>query len=187
MRRALNEKSEEDEKSQSQNQQPECAICFEQLPLPKSIPNLIATATETETETETEKPGGESITSLECGHIFHAKCIGEWIARNQACPLCRVAIDCGPVIEDCIICSDEMLDAKHNGLDQIWNLSGCEHKFHRELSFSSSLLSLLFLLFYRIEYFFFFLKSHSQNQNNIEIEHMIDALEHGFCMMVIGK
>lgn len=27
--------------------------------------------------------------SIECGHIFHGKCLMEWKATNQTCPICR--------------------------------------------------------------------------------------------------
>lgn len=26
---------------------------------------------------------------LECGHMFHNRCISEWFNRNATCPLCR--------------------------------------------------------------------------------------------------
>jgi hypothetical protein len=31
---------------------------------------------------------GSSLT-LECGHIFHTKCISQWGQQNETCPLCR--------------------------------------------------------------------------------------------------
>jgi hypothetical protein len=31
-------------------------------------------------------------TSLECGHIFHIKCITEWMKCNRTCPFCRIEI-----------------------------------------------------------------------------------------------
>ncbi|WP_263081157.1 hypothetical protein [Endozoicomonas sp. Mp262] len=27
--------------------------------------------------------------TLECGHKFHPSCIGDWLARNVNCPICR--------------------------------------------------------------------------------------------------
>lgn len=27
--------------------------------------------------------------SIECGHVFHGKCILEWMKSNQTCPICR--------------------------------------------------------------------------------------------------
>ena len=89
---AVTEESERDEN--------ECAICYESL-----------------------NNDDESATTLDCQHQvcvsvllfclvafirteefyvsqFHDKCIGQWLARNQACPLCRGAVDVGPVVED---------------------------------------------------------------------------------------
>ena len=152
MRRALTEKAKETEKSETERNEAdeaECAICFESLEHEENE-EAEAEANEEQTSPEDKKNQCESnsnTTKLECGHTFHDRCIGQWLARNQACPLCRNAIDCGPVIEDCIICSDEMLDAEHNGRDQVWKMSNCEHRFHRELSLS-------FFLFVHINVFF---------------------------------
>lgn len=30
---------------------------------------------------------------LNCGHIFHLRCIKEWITGNSGCPLCKTPID----------------------------------------------------------------------------------------------
>ena len=35
---------------------------------------------------------GCSTSRLECGHLFHPKCIKEWVRRNAVCPLCITAI-----------------------------------------------------------------------------------------------
>ena len=32
----------------------------------------------------------EEIIKLKCNHLFHLKCIDDWIKKNQSCPLCRV-------------------------------------------------------------------------------------------------
>ena len=44
----------------------ECVICFEKY----------------------EKK--DKITTLECNHIFHHKCISDWTKQNKSCPLCRI-------------------------------------------------------------------------------------------------
>lgn len=31
----------------------------------------------------------ESAVKLKCGHIFHAKCISEWLKNTKTCPMCR--------------------------------------------------------------------------------------------------
>ena len=32
---------------------------------------------------------GVAIIQLDCGHIFHKKCIHEWLDNNDTCPECR--------------------------------------------------------------------------------------------------
>jgi hypothetical protein len=32
----------------------------------------------------------DEIVKLKCNHLFHSKCIDDWIEKNQSCPLCRV-------------------------------------------------------------------------------------------------
>lgn len=37
--------------------------------------------------------GGDSYRKLdECGHCFHAECIGAWLKSHSTCPLCRTQI-----------------------------------------------------------------------------------------------
>ena len=47
----------------------ECVICFAEL------------------------DSAEQQRRLECGHVFHASCVGEWIAKDGRCPVCRHVID----------------------------------------------------------------------------------------------
>jgi hypothetical protein len=47
----------------------ECVICFAEL------------------------DSAEQQRRLECGHVFHAACVGEWIAKDGRCPVCRHVID----------------------------------------------------------------------------------------------
>ena len=35
---------------------------------------------------------GENITQLECKHVFHTSCIGEWVMYKSECPCCRASI-----------------------------------------------------------------------------------------------
>ena len=30
---------------------------------------------------------------LNCDHVFHKKCITDWLMRNPTCPLCRMPVD----------------------------------------------------------------------------------------------
>lgn len=32
--------------------------------------------------------GGDELRHLDCEHVFHVKCIDEWLSRNRTCPLC---------------------------------------------------------------------------------------------------
>lgn len=45
----------------------DCSVCFEDI---KSCENI----------------------KLNCGHIYHKKCIGEWMKLNSSCPMCRAEI-----------------------------------------------------------------------------------------------
>jgi hypothetical protein len=47
----------------------ECVICFAEL------------------------DGSSERRRLECGHYFHASCVGEWIAKDGRCPICRHVVD----------------------------------------------------------------------------------------------
>jgi hypothetical protein len=35
---------------------------------------------------------GDTVSTLECAHIYHTQCISEWVKYKQECPLCRTAI-----------------------------------------------------------------------------------------------
>ena len=40
-----------------------------------------------------EKDNNSNISTLQCGHQYHTKCIKEWMLKNKKCPLCRDLID----------------------------------------------------------------------------------------------
>jgi hypothetical protein len=50
-----------------------CAICFENITSPPAR------------EEESER-------ILDCSHIFHRECIGEWLIQRHNCPLCRAHV-----------------------------------------------------------------------------------------------
>ncbi|KAH0451170.1 hypothetical protein IEQ34_018469 [Dendrobium chrysotoxum] len=31
----------------------------------------------------------------DCGHVFHAICVGEWLRNNPTCPICRSSVMLG--------------------------------------------------------------------------------------------
>jgi hypothetical protein len=35
---------------------------------------------------------GESVSSLACDHLFHKKCLEEWLKHKNECPLCRTEL-----------------------------------------------------------------------------------------------
>lgn len=35
--------------------------------------------------------------SIECGHVFHGKCILEWMDSNRTCPICRTNFTCNSI------------------------------------------------------------------------------------------
>lgn len=56
-----------------------CIICLEDLKSQDEINKL--------SSTEKEK---EEISTLECGHQFHRKCITNWLKKETNCPICRM-------------------------------------------------------------------------------------------------
>ena len=59
-----------------------CIICLEEF---KS----------NETKNDSEKKElleKEDVSTLDCGHKFHKKCIDDWSKKEQSCPLCRAKI-----------------------------------------------------------------------------------------------
>ena len=34
----------------------------------------------------------KKLIALECGHVFHKKCIKGWLKKNQSCPMCRLEL-----------------------------------------------------------------------------------------------
>ncbi|GJN25628.1 hypothetical protein PR202_gb13481 [Eleusine coracana subsp. coracana] len=54
----------------------DCAICLQHL----------AGSSE---EEEEEKEEGPTPRAMPCSHVFHERCIFQWVRRNRACPLCR--------------------------------------------------------------------------------------------------
>lgn len=43
-----------------------------------------------------EETGHDFRVKLQCSHEFHAKCLKEWLIRNQTCPLCRASVRSAP-------------------------------------------------------------------------------------------
>ena len=43
---------------------------------------------------------GYDIRRLDCGHMFHLNCIGEWLQNNNVCPVCRAHINNDEVFLD---------------------------------------------------------------------------------------
>ncbi len=37
----------------------------------------------------------DKIIETDCGHLFHVRCILNWVVRNDTCPLCRSDNPCG--------------------------------------------------------------------------------------------
>ncbi|KAI0497459.1 hypothetical protein KFK09_020687 [Dendrobium nobile] len=31
----------------------------------------------------------------DCGHVFHARCVGQWLGINPTCPICRSSVMLG--------------------------------------------------------------------------------------------
>ena len=36
----------------------------------------------------------EKVTTYECNHTFHLKCLNSWVIKSQTCPICRQMLKC---------------------------------------------------------------------------------------------
>ena len=48
----------------------------------------------TNEKTNEKDKKNENIKTLDCGHMFHEKCINDWMTKELTCPTCRAKIDC---------------------------------------------------------------------------------------------
>ena len=80
---------------------------------------------------------------LECGHLYHGKCIDEWIsAGGNTCPMCRIQLDRPTFrvtinienIRTRVITTQEMIDT--DVIEMLMARFNLEHE--SELSFSAS-------------------------------------------------
>ena len=56
-----------------ENEIKECVICLEKM----------------STKQNKSASGEENVRALWCMHLFHTKCIHEWLVNNNTCPTCR--------------------------------------------------------------------------------------------------
>ena len=63
-----------------------CGICKQSIneaaPLPEAVNGE-------EVDHFTLEASGHTLQKGACGHIFHACCIHQWLARSHTCPLCN--------------------------------------------------------------------------------------------------
>lgn len=57
------------------NHSPDCPICLEKLV-------------------------SENVQELQCGHMFHNKCLEKWLEENHTCPYCRSLVDHHIIFDD---------------------------------------------------------------------------------------
>ncbi len=40
------------------------------------------------------KNDNNQVTTYECNHTFHLKCLNSWVMKSQTCPICRQILKC---------------------------------------------------------------------------------------------
>ena len=47
-----------------------------------------------EQQEQGDKVSSAALKVLQCGHRFHASCLGPWLERKRSCPMCRAPCEC---------------------------------------------------------------------------------------------
>ena len=57
----------------------------------------------------------DEISVLNCGHLFHQRCLQQWLNTNSTCPQCRITVDANNFVQKLYPCLNEDADLGYKG------------------------------------------------------------------------
>lgn len=61
--------------------------------------------------TESLDSANDAVSAVQCGHVFHGRCLARWLAESSTCPQCRVKVTAKGVISKLFFCLPDNQEA----------------------------------------------------------------------------